>query len=98
MEMEGGRRRGLTGGADMSATAGKKRRWGRGPLRGRLRWAGGPLGGIGRGEVFSFFPFSFSNSFQINFFFNSNSNKTFQTFSQNFINLLYLTQATKNHA
>jgi hypothetical protein len=80
MEMEGGRRRGLTGGADMSATAGKKRRWGRGPLRGRLRWAGGPLGGIGRGEVFPFFSFFFFKLFSNQFFSIQIQTKLFKLF------------------
>jgi hypothetical protein len=47
---------------------------------------------------FLFFFFSFSNSFQTKLFLNSNSNKTFSNFSQNFIIFLKVTQATKNHA
>jgi hypothetical protein len=67
------------------------------PLREIERWAVGRLGQKG-GEVLFFFFFSlFQTLFKSNLF-NSNSNKTFQTFSQSFINLLDLTQATKNHA
>jgi hypothetical protein len=76
----------------------RKEERGGGPLREMERWAVGRLGQKG-GEVlfFSFlFPF-FQTLFKSNLF-NSNSNKTFQTFSQSFINLLDLTQAIKNHA
>jgi hypothetical protein len=60
-------------------------------------WAGW-VGKGGEVLFYFFFFFPFSNSFKIRTFFNSNSFKIFQTFSQNFINSLNLIQATKNHA
>jgi hypothetical protein len=86
-----------TGGAGVSASAGEKKR----RKRRRAAAGDGEVGRLGQkgGEVlfFSFlFPF-FQTLFKSNLF-NSNSNKTFQTFSQSFINLLDLTQAIKNHA
>jgi hypothetical protein len=70
--------------------------WGRGLPRGGV---GGPLSRwAGRGrKVSSFFSFLFQTHFKPNFL-NSNSNKTFSNFSQNFITILKVTQATKNHA
>jgi hypothetical protein len=85
----------------VSATAGKRKR-----RRGGGLFAGEEVGPVGRcglkgeGEVlffFLFFLFLFQTLLKSNLF-NSNSFKTFQTFSQNFINLLDPTQATKNHA
>jgi hypothetical protein len=77
----------------------KKKRRGAGLFAGEGVGPVGRCGLKGEGEVsFPFFFFLFFQTlFKINLF-NSNSNKTFQTFSQNFINLLDLTQATKNHA
>jgi hypothetical protein len=74
----------------------EKRRWGSGLPRERKlgRWAGWARMKV---RSFFFFLFLFQTLFKLNLF-NSNSIKTFQTFSQNFINLLNLTQATKNHA
>jgi hypothetical protein len=75
----------LTGGVTVSAAAGKKKR--------RKKWraaAGEDVGPVGRcglkgKEVrFSLFFVFFSNSFQIKPF-QLKLNKTFQTFSQNFI-------------
>jgi hypothetical protein len=64
---------------------------------------GGLLGHLGRKggrRWFSFFSFSFSfSNFIFKPIFISNSNQTFQTFSQEFYKLfLKTTQATKNHA
>jgi hypothetical protein len=82
----------------VSATAGKeKKKGGRGPLRLRGKWAGGPLGQKGKEVSLFSLSFCFSNSFQINLL-NSNSNQKSSNFSQNFINFLDFTQATKNHA
>jgi hypothetical protein len=71
--------------------------------KGRRRWAAAGEGEVGRwdgwvekGHEVLFF-FSFFKLFSNSNLFNSNSSKTFQTFSQNFIHLLDLTQATKNH-
>jgi hypothetical protein len=59
---------------------------------------GGPLGRrAGRGRKVSFLFFLFQTHVKPNFL-NSNSNKTFSNFSQNFIIFLKVTQATKNHA
>jgi hypothetical protein len=56
-------------------------------------WVAGP-----KGKVVSFFsPFLFQTFFNT-IFFKSNSNQNPSNFSQNFINLLYFTQATKNYA
>jgi hypothetical protein len=86
----------MTGGVSLSAAVRKnKRKAGRRAAAGEGSWAGGPTG-QNEGEVL--FPFFlFQTLLKLNLF-NSNSIKTFQTFSQNFINLLDLTQATKNHA
>jgi hypothetical protein len=76
----------------------RKRDSGRGQPRGKGLagcWATGSKGKRGKFPFFSFF--SFSNPFQI-ILLNSNSNQTFSNFSQNFINILEFTQATKNHA
>jgi hypothetical protein len=90
---EEGRRRGLTGGTGVSVADRKQKRpadrraaVGKGGVG---RWAAGPKGK----EVSPFLSF-FQTLFKSNLF-NSNSNKTFQTFSQSFINFLNLTQATK---
>jgi hypothetical protein len=56
-------------------------------------WVAGP-----KGKVDFFFFFSFCKPFSIQFFFKSNSNENPSNFSQNFINLLDFTQATKNYA
>jgi hypothetical protein len=72
----------------------KKKRRRHAPLREGL---GGPLGRKGGKVLFPFFFFFFKHisnqtiSTQIQI-------KSFQTFSQDFINLLDLTQATKNQA
>jgi hypothetical protein len=74
----------------------KKRSWGVG-CRGEEqvgRWAAGPER---RGGKFSFFFFSFSNSFQINFKAQIQI-KFLLKLSGNFIIFLKVTQATKNHA
>jgi hypothetical protein len=94
-----GRRKdkGLTGGTEVSVAEGKRKKSAGRPLRGREDWVGGPLGRKVRWFPFSFFFFLFQTLFKTNLL-NSNSNKTFQTFSQNFINFLNFTQATKNHA
>jgi hypothetical protein len=65
---------------------------GGGPLREIERWAG-----WAKREVRSFFFFCLFQTFS-NQTFSTQIHKTFQTFSQSFINLLDLTQATKNHA
>jgi hypothetical protein len=73
---------------------GKKRKR-RGRRRGLARGvANGPLGQKGREASFFFFSqtlFKSNFSFQI-------QTKILQTFLQNFINFLEVTQATKNHA
>jgi hypothetical protein len=64
------------------------------------RRLGGPWAGWARREVrflFLFFFFLFKLFSKSNLF-NSNSNQNFSNLSQYFINLLDLTQATKNHA
>jgi hypothetical protein len=60
----------------------------------------GPAGRLGQKEGEVSFPFSFFllKHFSNSNLFNSKPFKTFQTFSQNFIKFLNLTQATKNHA
>jgi hypothetical protein len=82
-------------------------RWGPGVSdRGKRKEERETQAATGKGEVGRWaekvrrFPFSFflfQTLFKSNLF-NSNSNKTFQTFSQNFINFLNFTQTTKNHA
>jgi hypothetical protein len=65
------------------------------------RRLGGPWAGWASREVrllFLFFSFSFFKLFSKSNLFNSNSNQNFSNLSQYFINLLDLTQATKNHA
>jgi hypothetical protein len=61
---------------------------------GRRSWASGPL--WAEREVSFLFPFFLFPLFSKQTLFNSISNKTFQTFSQNFINFLNFTQAIKN--
>jgi hypothetical protein len=69
---------------------------------GRRAAAGGDVGPMGRCGLkgtetrFSFFLFFFQT--QLKPTFKLKIYKPFQTFSQNFINFLDLTQATKNHA
>jgi hypothetical protein len=70
-----------------------RRRW---AARKRERWAGW-VENVGE-VLFCFCFFSVFKLFSNSNHFNSNSFQTFQTFSQNFINLLDLSQATKNHA
>jgi hypothetical protein len=91
---------GLMGGATLSATAGKRKRGdvelgccGRGLMG---RWAGWAKREVR--SFFSFFFFFFFKLFSNQTFSTQIQTKTFQTFSQHFINLLYITQATKNHA
>jgi hypothetical protein len=77
----------LTGGAQVSALAGKKKkeeekRWVGAGVGRRAAWA--VWAERGAGDVFFFF--SFSNFIFKPFFF-SNSNQTFQTFSQEFYKL-----------
>jgi hypothetical protein len=84
-----GRGRGgrLTSGAGVSVGDEKRERG----------WRGS--GSLGRKvRLISFFFFSFCKPFSIQFFFKSNSNQNPSNFSQNFINLLDFTQATKNYA
>jgi hypothetical protein len=87
------------GGASVSGTAVKRKGGGRRPLRKEGRWADGPAG-LERYEVrFSFFFFFFFFKLFLNQTFSTqNQTKTFQTFSEHFISLLDLTQATKNDA
>jgi hypothetical protein len=69
----------LTGGAQMSASRGKrKRRGGEVGRRGEARRAAGPSGLEGEPALFSFFFFFFNFIFKPFFF--SNSNQTFSNF------------------
>jgi hypothetical protein len=90
-----GRRRGalLTSGTRASAEEEKEKK---NDDVGRCEGGGKrPAGPKGKGGKFSFF-FFFPNLFSI--LFKSNSNQKPSNFSQNFINILEFTQATKNHA
>jgi hypothetical protein len=88
----------LTGGAQVSASWGKRKRRG-GEVGRRGCWLTGRWAvWAERGADEVFFSFSFSNFIFKPFFF-SNSNQTFSNFFlKNFINFLETTQATKNHA
>jgi hypothetical protein len=89
----------LTGGAEVSASRGKRKR--RGGEVGRRgcwptgRWA--VWAERGAGDVFFFFLFLFELHFQTIFHFKFKSN-FFKLFLNNFIHFLETTQATKNHA
>jgi hypothetical protein len=87
-----------TGGVTVSTAQGKRKgRVGRQAAAGGID---GPAGRLGQKEGEVSFPFSFfilKHFSNLNLF-NSKPFKTFQTFSQNFIKFLNLTQATKNHA
>jgi hypothetical protein len=89
----------LTGGAQVSASRGKRKRRG-----GEVGWRGCWLTGLwavwaerGADDVFFFFLFLFQLHFQTIFHFKFKSN-FFKLFLNNFINFLETTQATKNHA
>jgi hypothetical protein len=71
-----GRGERLTGGAQSSPVEGKRKgRAGRWAVAGKRCWASRPAGPKGKEGKFSFFSFSFSNSFQIKLFLlNSNQN------------------------
>jgi hypothetical protein len=87
-----------TGGVPMSAAAGiKEKRRGRRAAAGRRRWAARPLGTKGKKVSYTFFLFLFQTFSNSNFSFQIQT-KILQTFSQNFINFLNFTQATKNYA
>jgi hypothetical protein len=73
----------------------KKRKGGGAGWRGEK--ADGPLGQKGREVSFLFFSFLFQTLFKTNFSFQIQT-QILLNFSQNFINLLEATQATKNHA
>jgi hypothetical protein len=73
----------------------RKRMAGEWAAAGKGRRDVGPLGR--KVTLFLFSPFLFQTFFNT-IFFKSNSNQNPSNFSQNFINLLYFTQATKNYA
>jgi hypothetical protein len=78
-------------------SAAQRKRKGRVGRRAAAGGIDGPAGRLGQKEDEVSFPFSFF-SFKTLFKFKTFQLKTFQTFSQNFIKFLNLTQATKNHA
>jgi hypothetical protein len=89
----------LTGGAQVSAHAGKKRKRRGGEVGRRGCWLTGRWAvwaERGAGKVFFFF-FFFKLHFQTIFLFKFKSN-FFKLFLKNFMNFLETTQATKNHA
>jgi hypothetical protein len=88
----------LTGGAQVSALAGKKKKKRRRGGSARVLADGplGPSGLKGGPAMFSFF-FLFQTSFSNHFSFQIQI-KLFKLFLKNFINFLETTQATKSHA
>jgi hypothetical protein len=97
---KGKRRKEGEGGADrwgpgVSSCGGKRIEGADAGRCGRSRWAAGLKG---KKVSFSIFFFFFFKLFSKSNLFNSNSNQNFSNLSQNFVHLLDLTQAIKNHA